>query len=231
MSKFQFVESDEGYCIPPPRDPGSTTFVYWYREHEEEWQEQCSDERLTVLKKHAEKLWAAMPDEEKKQVQLDFEKATFNYTQKLRDWLGLYQAQAEERKNTRHEFEEYVPEEYDERPPPDIDLANDSDDGKPCEAGVDSRQAPTSAGDTAASSSATADRAQTPQQAGANGGSAPGAASQMQQDLIQMYRDAERINEDDGVGVMNMGEAAAMTLEEMQNLKNSIMECANPIDD
>jgi len=233
MSKFQFVESDDGFCIPPPRDPGSKLFIYWYREHVNEWEEQFVDERHSVLKKHAEKLWAEIPEEEKQKIQVDFEHATFKYTEELRKWLGRYQAQAVERKqNQTHSYEDYVPDEHGvQKQSFDIDLSKDSDE----ENHQGDEQRKQNAASTAAETGApphSGTGAHPPQAQQVSAPAAPGVPCQVQNDLIQMYREAEIIKDDEGVGeMMDIGEAETLTLQQMEDLKNSIMECANPLDD
>eukprot|EP00397_Hematodinium_sp_SG-2012_P055086 GEMP01066944.1.p1 GENE.GEMP01066944.1~~GEMP01066944.1.p1 ORF type:complete len:249 (+),score=69.63 GEMP01066944.1:71-817(+) len=33
MSTFQFVESEDGFCVAPPKHPGKRAYIYWHRLH------------------------------------------------------------------------------------------------------------------------------------------------------------------------------------------------------
>eukprot|EP00397_Hematodinium_sp_SG-2012_P030303 GEMP01032092.1.p1 GENE.GEMP01032092.1~~GEMP01032092.1.p1 ORF type:complete len:240 (-),score=72.36 GEMP01032092.1:1176-1895(-) len=113
MAVNQYVMShDGGFCIPPPRPPGKKLYTYWFRMQEEDLIEKYQDERLTVLKKHADELWAKKRPEEIAEIQKAYELAMSKYECDLREWLNEHQQQAEERAcGEKFTQGKYIPEE------------------------------------------------------------------------------------------------------------------------
>eukprot|EP00397_Hematodinium_sp_SG-2012_P058304 GEMP01073648.1.p1 GENE.GEMP01073648.1~~GEMP01073648.1.p1 ORF type:complete len:218 (+),score=64.99 GEMP01073648.1:71-724(+) len=111
MSTFQFVESEDGFCVAPPKHPGKRAYIYWHRLHEEKWTEKLQEDRLTIISQHAEKIWAKKSKAEIAQIEKEFKEATSKYTSDLRAWLDVYQAQQAKRKlEAAYIYEKYVPQ-------------------------------------------------------------------------------------------------------------------------